>query len=44
MDCKECKERFRADKVIEDWCAEHDFTLPKPVDALSQAEMKALCG
>ena len=41
MDCKECKERFRADKVIEDWCAEHDFTLPKPVDALSQAEMKA---
>ena len=21
MDCKECKERFRADKVIEDWCA-----------------------
>ena len=41
MDCKECKERFRADKVIEDWCAEHGFTLPKPVDALSQAEMKA---
>ena len=22
MDCKECKERFRADKLIEDWCAE----------------------
>ena len=20
MDCKECKERFRADKLIEDWC------------------------
>ena len=40
MDCKECKERFRADKVIEDWCAANDFTLPKPVDAYSQAEMK----
>ncbi len=41
MDCKECKERFRADKVIEDWCKENDFTLPKPVDAMSNAEMKA---
>jgi len=40
MDCKECKERFRADKVIEDWCQENGFTLPKPVDAFSQAEMK----
>ena len=20
MDCRECKERFRADKLIEDWC------------------------
>ena len=40
MDCKECKERFRADKVIEDWCSENNFTLPKPVDAYSQAEMK----
>ena len=40
MDCKECKERFRADKVIEDWCAENNFELPKPIDAFSQAEMK----
>ncbi len=40
MDCKECKERFRADKIIEDWCQENNFQLPKPVDALSQAEMK----
>ena len=40
MDCKECKERFRADKLIEDWCAENSFTLPKPIDAFSQAEMK----
>ena len=40
MDCKQCKERFRADKVIEDWCAETGFALSKPVDAMSQAEMK----
>ena len=40
MDCKECKERFRADKIIEDWCQENGFTLPKPIDAFSQAEMK----
>ena len=40
MDCKECKERFRADKVIEDWCAAESFDLGKAVDALSQSEMK----
>ena len=40
MDCKECKERFRADKIIEDWVAENNFELPKAVDAFSQAEMK----
>ena len=41
MDCKECKERFRADKVIEDWCLNNDVQLDKPVDAYSQDEMKA---
>ena len=41
MDCKECKERFRADKLIEDWCAETGYTLPKPIDAFSQEEMKS---
>ena len=41
MDCKECKERFRADKLIEDWCKENGFELPKPIDAFSHAEMKA---
>ncbi len=41
MDCRECKERFRADKLIEDWAAENGVMLPKPVDALSQEEMKA---
>ncbi|MBQ1950841.1 MAG: glycine--tRNA ligase [Clostridia bacterium] len=40
MDCRECHERFRADKLIEDWCAENGYTLPKPIDAFSQAEMK----
>ena len=40
MDCKECKERFRADKVIEDWCQENNFELPKPIDAFEQSEMK----
>ncbi len=40
MDCRECHERFRADKVIEDWCAENNFELPKPIDAFSQSEMK----
>ena len=41
MDCKECKERFRADKLIEDWCAETGFELSKPIDAFTHAEMKA---
>ena len=40
MDCRECKERFRADKLIEDWTAENGVTLPKPIDAFSQQEMK----
>ena len=41
MDCKECKERFRADKLIEDWCAEHSFDLGQSVDGLSNEEMAA---
>ncbi len=41
MDCKECKERFRADKLIEDYCAQENITLPKPIDAFSQEEMSA---
>ena len=40
MDCRECKERFRADKLIEDWTAENGVTLEKPIDAFSQQEMK----
>ena len=40
MDCKECKERFRADKLIEDWAGENGVDLGKPIDAFSQEEMK----
>ena len=40
MDCRECHERFRADKLIEDFCAETGMELSKPIDAFSQAEMK----
>ncbi len=40
MDCRECHERFRADKIIEDWCAENNYTLEKPIDAYTHAEMK----
>ena len=40
MDCRECKERFRADKLIEDWNAENGKELDKPIDAFTQAEMK----
>ena len=39
MDCKECHERFRADKLIEDFAQEKGLELPKPVDAFSQEEM-----
>ncbi len=41
MDCRECKERFRADKLIEDWCLENNYSLEKPIDAFSQEEMKS---
>ena len=41
MDCRECNERFRADKLIEAYCAETGTTLEKPIDAFTHAEMKA---
>ena len=40
MDCRECHERFRADKLIEDYCGQQGITLEKPIDAFSQDEMK----
>ncbi len=40
MDCRECHERFRADKIIEDYAAENGITLESSVDGWSQEEMK----
>lgn len=40
MDCRECHERFRADKIIEDWAEENDYKLEESVDGWSQEEMK----
>ena len=41
MDCKECHERFRADKLIEDFCEEKGIELEGSVDGWSQEEMTA---
>ncbi len=40
MDCRECHERFRADKIIEDYVAEQGMTLDSSVDGWSQQQMK----
>ena len=40
MDCKECHERFRADKIIEDFAAENNITLETSVDGWSHEEME----
>ena len=40
MDCKECHERFRADKLIEDWAKETGYTLERPIDSFTHADMK----
>lgn len=39
MDCKECKSRFRADKLIEDYLAENGT--PETVDGWSNEKMEA---
>ena len=31
MDCKECHERFRADKIIEDYAEEHGYTIVREI-------------
>ena len=41
MDCKCCHERFRADKLIEDFNAENGIEIEGSVDAWSQDEMAA---
>ena len=40
MDCKECHERFRADKIIEDYMHENGIITEGSVDAWSNEEMK----
>lgn len=40
MDCKCCHERFRADKLIEDFAKEKGITLRSSVDGWSNEEMK----
>ncbi len=42
MDCKECKERFRADKIIEDFLAEKGT--PQVIDGWSNEEMQKFIG
>ena len=40
MDCKECHERFRADKLIEDFAEEKKIELKGSVDGWTQEEMR----
>jgi len=40
MDCKSCRARFRADKLIEDYVAEHNLTEVHP-DGWTNAQMEA---
>lgn len=40
MDCKSCKERFRADKLIEDYAREQGFEFEDAVDSWSNEKMK----
>jgi len=40
MDCRECHERFRADKIIEDYAGEKNLKLNDAVDAWSFGEMQ----
>ena len=40
MDCKECHERHRADKIIEDYAAEKGLTLESSVDGWTHEQMK----
>ena len=39
IDCKECHERFRADKIIEDWAHDNDYTLEDSVDGWDNDKM-----
>ena len=39
MDCKNCKERFRADKLIEDFMEEKEMKIESSIDGWSQEKM-----
>ncbi|BBF45229.1 Glycyl-tRNA synthetase [Lachnospiraceae bacterium KM106-2] len=41
MDCKECRERFRADKLIEEYMHDNGIEIEGSVDAWSNEEMKS---
>ena len=40
MDCKDCHERWRADKVIEDWAAAKNYDLGSSVDGWANEDME----
>ena len=42
MDCKECHERFRADKMIEDYAKENGLELPDSIDGWSHEKMEGV--
>lgn len=44
MDCKNCKERFRADKLIEDFMEEKGMKEERSIDGWSQEKMRAFIG
>ncbi|WP_036599758.1 glycine--tRNA ligase [Oribacterium sp. oral taxon 078] len=41
MDCRECHERFRADKLIEDFASEHGIALDGSVDGWTKEKMES---
>ena len=40
MDCKECHERFRADKIIEDYMADHGIQAESSIDGWTNEQMQ----
>ena len=40
MDCKDCKQRYRADKIIEDFAKDHNIELSSSIDGWSHEEME----
>ena len=40
MDCKECHERFRADKIIEDYAHKNGLDIPDSIDGWSHEQME----